>query len=457
MKDGTVHFIGIGGIGMSALARILLARGERISGSDVRESPILSELRAAGARISIGHAAAHIDGAREAIFSSAIDPANPEYHAALENGLPLSRRGELLARLMRGRRGIAICGTHGKTTTTAMAARVLFAGDIDASVVLGGIAVDSASNAHDGTADWFLTEADESDGSFALLEPEVAVVNNIENDHLSTDAELPQLVEAFAGFLRKLPTAGKAIVGADNCWSASLASAVSEERLTTFGFSEGANVRAVAARYRGIGSTFEILANGEPIGTVELGVPGAINVSNALAAVAVGLSVGIPFPAIARGLRGFSGVRRRFEIVADTTRMTVIDDYAHHPTAVEATIAAARAYHPGPIYVAFQPHRYSRTAYLARDFARALEGADRVYLTPIYAASEMPLKETSERSIGEPLASAGTDVRYVARVEDLPRRLLEDAPSGALVLMLGAGNITEMAAQLAGRLLKASA
>lgn len=452
MKNGSVHFIGIGGIGMSALARILLARGQRVSGSDVRDSALLGELRALGARVTIGHGAANLEGAEEVVFSSAVDPCNPEYHAALERGLPLSRRGELLARLMRDRRGIAICGTHGKTTTTAMTWRVLLAGGVDASVVLGGIAVDGGTNARDGADAWFLTEADESDGSFALLEPEIAVVNNVENDHLASDAELPQLVESFAGFLKKLPPAGKAILGIDNRWSASLAANLDPAMLVTFGFSEKARLQATNVRYAGTGSAFDVLDAGTRLGSIELRVPGAINISNALAAVAVGRCAGIGFDAIAGGLGSFSGVRRRFEILAETARMTVIDDYAHHPTAVEATIAAARAYHRGAVYVAFQPHRYSRTAYLAADFARALRGADRVYLAPVYAASELPVAGVSERSIGEPLAAAGADVRYVERVEDLPSRLLDDAPAGALVLMLGAGNITAVAAALARRL-----
>ncbi|MDQ2872764.1 MAG: UDP-N-acetylmuramate--L-alanine ligase [Candidatus Eremiobacteraeota bacterium] len=448
MERGTLHFVGIGGIGMSAIARVLLARGERISGSDVKETPLIAELRAQGVPVTIGHAAANVRHARSIVVSSAIDPSNPEFVEAQALGLPIVRRGELLAQLVRDRRGIAICGTHGKTTTTAMIASVLRAGNVDASVVLGGIAIDTGTNAHDGTAPWFLTEADESDGSFALLEPNIAVVTNIENDHLTGDSELPALVASFGEFLRKLPEDGAAIVGADNPQSGSLATAERVAPTLTFGFAGDADVRPATLSFADLGSNFDVLVGDMCLGTVELNVPGAINVANALAAIAVGRTLEIPFVKIVAGLRAFHGVKRRFEILARSPRMIVVDDYAHHPTAVRATIAAARQYHRGPIVVAFQPHRYSRTAYLASDFADALRGAEMVYLAPVYAASEPVMDGVSERSIGEPLIARGRDVRYVGDVADLPERLLREAPHGSLVLMLGAGNITSVACRL---------
>jgi UDP-N-acetylmuramate--alanine ligase len=449
MEPETLHFVGIGGIGMSAIARILLARGERVSGSDIKETPLIAELRAAGAHVVIGHKAGNVVGARAVVVSSAIDPVNPEYREALQRGIPILRRGELLAQLVREGRGIAVCGTHGKTTTTAMTASVLRAGGVDASLVLGGIAIDTGTNGHDGTAPWFLTEADESDGSFALLEPSIAVVTNIENDHLASDAELPNLVASFDEFLRKLPEDGLAIVGIDNPQSASLIASARSAATVSFGFAGDADVRPATLSFANLGSNFDVLVGDMCLGTVDLLVPGAINVANALAAIAVGRALEIPFVQIAHGLRGFHGVKRRFEILARGPRMIVVDDYAHHPTAVRATIAAARQYHRGPIVVAFQPHRYSRTAYLAAGFAAALRGADAVYLTPVYAASEAALDGVSERSIGEPLRTAGSSVHYVGQVEDLTARLLREAPAGALVLMLGAGNITGVAAALA--------
>jgi UDP-N-acetylmuramate--alanine ligase len=448
-EQGSLHFVGIGGIGMSAIARILLARGERVTGSDVSESPLLDQLRSQGATIAVGHDAHNVNGARAIVVSSAIDSANPEYVHASRHGIPIVRRGEMLRRIMEGSRGIAICGTHGKTTTTAMTASVLRTGGIDASLVLGGIDVVTGTNAHDGHAPWFLTEADESDGSFALLEPSIAVVNNIENDHLSSDAELPKLVAQFAAFLAKLPEGGAAIVGVDNAHSRSLAATARASRTVTFGIRQKADIGASGIRYAGLGSSFDVIAGSVCLGTIELQVPGEINIANALAAIAVARELEVPFARIKTALGQFRGVRRRFEILANTQRMIVVDDYAHHPTAVRATIEAARNYHRGPVFVAFQPHRYSRTAYLASGFAEALAGADAVYLAPVYAASEPPLEGVSERSIGEPLSAAGTRVEYVKYVHDLRALLEREAPEGSLVLMLGAGNITKVAADLA--------
>jgi UDP-N-acetylmuramate--alanine ligase len=446
------HFVGVGGIGMSAIARVLLARGESVSGSDVKETPLIERLREEGVLVTIGHDAANVRDAQIVVVSSAIDRGNPEYVAAQRRGVSVLHRGELLARLLDERRGVAVCGTHGKTTTTAMIHTVLRLSGVDASLVLGGIDTLLGTNAHEGTSPWFVTEADESDGSFALLEPAIAVVTNIENDHLSSDDELPQLVRAFGEFLAKLPDDGAAVIGIDNALSASLTSHDLRERIVTFGIGPRADVSAANLRFDGLGAAFDAIAGEACLGTVELRVPGAINVQNALAAIAVARELEIPFARIAAALRKFRGVRRRFDILARTERMVVVDDYAHHPTAVRATIAAARQYHRGPLIVAFQPHRYSRTAFLAREFADALRGADRVYLAPVYAASEPPIPGVSERSIGEPLAATGASVSYVSRVGELEERLLAEAPPGAMVLMLGAGNITDVAAALADAL-----
>jgi UDP-N-acetylmuramate--alanine ligase len=451
VSEKTWHFVGIGGIGMSAIARILLARGQHVSGSDVKETPLITRLREEGADVRVGHDAANVENAHTVIVSSAIDRRNPEYVAAQRRGLPLLHRGEMLAELLRNRSGIAICGTHGKTTTTAMVAAVLRAGGVDASLMLGGIDGSLGTNAYDGHSPWFVTEADESDGSFAILDPKIAVLTNIENDHLQSDDELPQLVRAFEEFLAKLPEDGCAIVGVDDPLASSLVERPRRARTVTFGFGPRADVRASNIRAQGLGTSFDAIAGDVCLGTVELNVPGAINVQNALGAIAVARELAIPFVRVAEGLNAFRGVRRRFDILVRNDRFVLVDDYAHHPTAVRATIAAARQYHRGPVVVAFQPHRYSRTAYLSRDFADALKGADRVYLTPIYAASEPPIPGVSERSIGEPLAALGTRVMYVTRVDELEERLLADTPRGALVLMLGAGNITDVAARIAQR------
>jgi UDP-N-acetylmuramate--alanine ligase len=445
------HFVGVGGIGMSAIARVLRARGERVSGSDVTVTPLVEQLRAEGVTVSIGHDARNVRDADVVVVSSAIGRRNSECLAAARAGIPVLHRGEMLARLLTGRRGIAVCGTHGKTTTTAMTHAVLRTGGIDAGLVLGGIDTSLASNAHDGTSPWFVTEADESDGSFALLQPAMAIVTNIENDHLSSDDELPGLARAFAEFLAKLPGDGLAVVGIDNALSASLESHDLRARVVTFGFDARASLRASHCTFANFGSRFELSAGDRTLGTLELRVPGAMNIQNALAAIAVGLELDVPLERIAEALREFRGVRRRFDVLVAGDRATIVDDYAHHPTAVHATIAAARAHHRGELIVAFQPHRYTRTAYLAREFADALKGADRIYLAPVYAASEPAIPGVSERSIGEVLTAGGADVRYVDRVEDLEQTICDEMPPGAMVLMLGAGNITEIAVRLAQR------
>jgi UDP-N-acetylmuramate--alanine ligase len=453
--SSAVHFIGISGIGMSALARILLQRGYRVSGSSDRGTVLTDRLRAEGARVAIGHDAEHLADAETVVVSSAIGADNPELVAARARGLTVLHRGVLLAELMHERRGIAVAGTHGKTTTTAMIARVLEAAGLDPTVVVGGERVDTGSNARDGAGEWFVSEADESDLSFLDLRPELAVVTNVENDHVASDAELPRLLEAFERFAASVKAGGCVFAGIDEPHGAALAARPRDARTRTFGFSAGADVRAAGARFANGGSRFDVVVDGTRAGEIALAVPGTINVLDALPAAAIGLELGVPFAAIAAALGGFRGVRRRFEIVARDARMTVVDDYAHHPTAVAATIAAAREGFGGTLVVAFQPHRYTRTRYLANEFARALRGADHVVLTDVYAASEEPLPGVGAASIGEPLAALGGDVAYVPDVAALPAYLLAVAPPGALVLMLGAGSITRAAHELGEALARA--
>jgi UDP-N-acetylmuramate--alanine ligase len=445
------HFVGVGGIGMSAIARILRARGEDVSGSDLHLTPLVESLRTAGVHVTIGHHARNVRNADLVVVSSAIDRRNPEWVAARNRGIAVLHRGEMLARLLAGGRGIAVCGTHGKTTTTAMTHAVLRSGGIDAGLVLGGIDAALATNAHDGRSPWFVTEADESDGSFALLEPVMAVVTNIENDHLSSDDELPGLARAFAEFLGKLPEDGFAVIGADNALASSLTSHDLRARIVTYGLNGHAAVRATDLKFIDFGSRFDVSASGRSLGRIELRVPGAMNVQNALAAIAIGLALDVPFSSMASALRGFRGVRRRFDILLCSERAVVVDDYAHHPTAVRATIEAARRYHRGELVVAFQPHRYTRTAFLAREFASALQGADRVYLAPIYAASEPAIPGVSERLIGEAVTPGGPAVHYTGGTAELEQRLFDEVPPGAMILMLGAGDITDVAARLADR------
>ena len=443
------HFVGMGGIGMSALARLAMANGSTVSGCDVKDSPLLRELRNEGARVFIGHASEHVAFAREVVVTSAVNVKSEEVVGARDAGIPVTTRGALLARFVDVRKGIAICGTHGKTTTTAMTHAALRGGSIDAGLALGGIDVTLGTNAVVGSSPWFVTEADESDGSFALLHPNIAVLTNLEEDHVSDAGEMDRLVASFRTFFSELPNDGHAVIGIDNARSAEIARLSRRSPTITFGFSESADLRATQIECAGLGSSFDIELRGENQGRVHLRVPGRINIENALAAILVAHSVGVPFDDIATGLAGFTGVRRRFDVLVASPRAIVVDDYAHHPTAIRETIAAARTYHDGPIIVAFQPHRYSRTSYLAKEFTDSLRDADTLYLAPIYAASEEPIEGISVRTIGDPLANEGRDVRYVDDVRALPDLLAREAPHGSLILMLGAGNITDAAAHLA--------
>jgi len=409
---------------------------------------LTAQLAAEGARVEIGHAAGNLGSAETVVVSSAIDAHNPELVAARERGVRILHRGALLAELMQGRRGVAIAGTHGKTTTTAMVARVLEYAGLDPSVAVGGERIDTGSNARDGGGAWFVAESDESDGSFLELRPEIAVVTNIDNDHVESAADLSALIGKFETFLAALPSHGVAFVGVEEARAAALAGVARAARTRTFGFGPS-DVRALDVRFEGFGSSSTIVVDGVPLGELRLNVPGSINLLDALPALGIALELGVPFAHAVAALAGFPGVRRRFEILSRGPRMLLVDDYAHHPTAVAATLAAARAGFAGPIVAAFQPHRYSRTRQLGADFARALRGADLTVLTPVYAASEAPEAGIDERTIGEPLRASGGAVEYVSDVATLPEFLLAHAPQGAMVLCLGAGSITAAAARLA--------
>ncbi len=448
---GEYHLVGIGGIGMSAIARLLLARGAHVSGSDVRRTPLIEQLEAEGAVVAIGHRATNVGDPGLVVVSSAIAHDNPEFSAALERGIAIKTRGAMLAELSASRTTVAIAGSHGKTTTTAMTVGIFEEAGLAPTFAIGGLRVDTGTNAGSGDGAWFVTESDESDGSFLDLTPTIACVTNVDNDHLASDDELPALLASFVTFVEGVPPHGRAIIGLDNRGSASIA-AGADVPMTTFATRGDADLTARDIAYAGLGSRFTLVENGIALGEIELRVPGEINVQNALAAIACARAAGVEFAPIARALVAFRGVRRRFEIVAERGGVIIVDDYAHHPTAIAQTIAATRAFTDAPVVVAFQPHRYSRTRYLAGDFAAALAFADRVILTPIYAASEAPIAGVSERSIGEPLERAGTPVTYVVDAADLLEAVPRVAGERAVVLMLGAGSISGIAHQLAGRM-----
>ncbi|HVS69434.1 MAG TPA: UDP-N-acetylmuramate--L-alanine ligase, partial [Mycobacteriales bacterium] len=392
---GRVHLMGVGGAGMSGLARIMLARGLAVSGCDAKESAALAALRALGADIAVGHDPGHAAMADTVVVSSAIRASNPELVQAREAGLRVLPRAAALASLMADRIGLAIAGTHGKTTTTSMLTVAMHACGRDPSYAIGGDLNEPGSNAHHGSGDYFVAEADESDRSFLLLSPRGAVITNVEPDHLDNYGDAGAVSAAFEDFVRRIEPGGPLLLGADDPGSLELAGLGRARGLEvrTFGVAPDADVRVEALNLRGAGSTFDLVAGGRRLGQVELTVPGEFNAVNAAGALGLGLAIGLPFADMARGLAGFSGARRRFELKGIAGGVRVFDDYAHHPTEVaRGAMAAARGVAKnGRVIAVFQPHLYSRTERFAVEFGEALGAADEVVVMEVYAAREDPL------------------------------------------------------------------
>jgi UDP-N-acetylmuramate--alanine ligase len=461
-----VHFVGIGGIGMSAIARVLLALGVGVSGSDLKMNGTLEKLRDLGAVVTLGHASDNIKGADAVVISSAIPKDNPEVIAAQRAGIPVMQRAEMLAEIMADKKGVAVSGTHGKTTATSMIASVLDAAGMAPTVLIGGEVNDLGANARLGSGDVVVAEADESDASFLRLRPTCGVVTNIENDHLGYYRDVEHLIETFTAFLARVPTDGCIVASADCAAVTELLrrfrlspGLLGDPTIVTTGFDAAADIRAESPQLADFGSSFKASVGGKTAGEITLRVPGLINVANALCAVAVGLRFGVSFEVIARALARFRGVARRFQVLYESDSLMVVDDYAHHPTAVQETIAAARAYWPGRVVVAFQPHRYSRTAYLARDFARALLRADEVIVADIYPAGEVPLPGVRADSIVDFIADLDREktALYLPKPADVLAYLQRTIKSGDLVLTLGAGDIGGVAHELAAGLSAADA
>jgi UDP-N-acetylmuramate--alanine ligase len=443
----SVHLVGIGGAGMSALARVLLARGAAVSGSDIKESRGLAALRALGARVSVGHRAENLDGAASVVVSSAIPPANAELVAARESGLPILQRAQVLALLMRERRGIAVAGTHGKTTTTSMIAMVLRHAGLDPTFLIGGDLNEAGSNAHSGEGEWLVAEADESDGSLLWLAPEVAVLTNAEADHLDYYRDEAEIRETFLAFLHNVPSGGSVVLGVDDPGVRSIAPGVARAAVT-FGLDDPAASWHGTVLERGaFGQRIAVRRDGAPAGEIVLGVPGEHNARNALAAIAAAGIVGVPLEIAAEELASFAGVQRRFQLRGRVGGVALVDDYAHHPTEVRATLASAREQAWPRVVAVFQPHRYSRTLHLGRALGEALAGADLVVVTDVYGAGEQPLPGVSGKVVVDGVLSA----RPAARVAYLPKRgdvagfVAARAEPGDLVLTIGAGDITMLA------------
>ena len=451
---------------MSAIARVLLALGVSVSGSDLKINGTLEKLRALGATVTLGHGSDNVKGADAVVISSAIPPDNPEVIAAARAGIRVMQRAEMLAEIMADKKGVAVSGTHGKTTTTSMIASVLDAGGLAPTVLIGGEVNDLGANARLGAGDVVVAEADESDASFLRLTPNCAVVTNIENDHLGYYRDLEHLIETFLAFIKRVPPSGCIVASADCPAVAEMMrrfrqspSLLGDPATISAGFDAAADIRATHYELADFGSSFTVQSGDLTLGEATLRVPGLINIANALIAVAVGLRFGVSFDAITRALTRFRGVARRFQVLYESESIMVVDDYAHHPTAVQETIAAARAYWRGRIVVAFQPHRYSRTAYLMRDFARALLRADEVIITDIYAAGEMPLLGVRAESIADFVhdLDAERQVTHLPKLADVLAYLQRTIKSGDLVLTLGAGDIGGVAHELAAGLSAADA
>jgi len=450
-----VHFIGIGGVGMSGIAEVLCTLGYTISGSDIGASAATARLAAAGARVHLGHAAEQVEGADVVVISSAISADNPELRAARRLRIPVVPRAEMLAELMRFRRGIAVAGTHGKTTTTSLVASVLSEGGLDPTFVIGGQLIAAGRNAGLGQGDWLVAEADESDGSFLRLTPMVAVVTNIDADHLENyGGDFARVQAAFSEFLHRLPFYGLAVLCIDDPEVALLAAEM-PRHVFTYGFSEAAEVRAEDVRQTGPRTAFRLLLPETPAVEVCLNLPGRHNVQNALAAAAIGFQLGVEPAAIVRALERFEGIGRRFNLLGELDfgrgSALLVDDYGHHPVELEAVFAAARAGWPARrLVVAFQPHRYSRTRDLLDAFAGVLSSVDVLLLTEVYPAGEAPIPGADGRALARAVRARGRiDPVLLAHPRELAAVLPDVLEDGDLLILLGAGDIGRTAQALA--------
>ncbi len=438
-----IHFIGIGGIGMSGIAEILLTMGYAVSGSDLRRSPVTERLVGMGARVFEGHVAANAAGADVVVTSSAVGRENPEVLEARARKIPVIQRAEMLAELMRLKYGIAVAGMHGKTTTTSMVASVLAAGGLDPTVVVGGRVNALGSNARLGNSQYLVAEADESDRSFLKLSPVLAVITNLDREHMDCYRDMADVEAAFLEFMDRVPFYGASVACVDNAPLRALLPQV-RRRLYTYGESADADFQVRMLARNGVGfSRFEVSYRGTTLGPFLLHVPGRHNVMNAAAAVAIGVQLGIAPEQIAAGLDGFRGVDRRFQVKGTVRGVTVVDDYGHHPTEIVATLKAAKECEYGRVLVLFQPHRYTRTRDLMREFAEAFADADRVEVLDIYAASEEPIAGVTADSLVR--AIGRTEVRYARSVAEGVDALVREAREGDVILTMGAGSVSQAA------------
>lgn len=452
-KFRRIHFIGIGGSGMSGIAEVLLNMGFAVSGSDLKEGAVVARLRGLGGTIHIGHAPENVVGADVVVRSTAVREDNPEMIAATAAKTPIIPRAEMLAELMRMKYGIGIAGTHGKTTTTSMVAALLHKAGVDPTVVIGGRLDTFGSSARLGAGEYLVAEADESDGSFLLLDPTVAVITNIDPEHMEHWGDFERLVDGFVAFANKVPFYGFSAVCLDHPVVQRILPRL-RRRYLTYGFSAQAEYRADRVRQEGRSLKFRVWRHGEELGELHLDQPGRHNVLNALAATAVAMELDISFAQVQSGLDGFGGVDRRFSQRADVGGVLVVDDYAHHPVEIQATLSAASEGYEGRRIVAvFQPHRYSRVASLKDEFCQSFNAASQVLVLPVYAAGEAPIEGATQEALIQGLSDRGhRGVLGVGSVDEAVDALAELVRPGDVVITLGAGDVNRACAALAARL-----
>jgi len=449
-----IHFVGIGGTGMSGIAELLLNLGYKVTGSDISVTPVTERLVALGAAIEKGHEAGNVGQPDVVVYSSAIKQDNAEIEAARGKGIPVIPRAEMLAELMRMRQGIAVGGAHGKTTTTWLVGLVMAAARLDPTIIVGGRLKALGTNAKLGGGNYLVAEADESDGSFLKLSPTIAVITTVDEEHLDHYVNLDAIKEAFIEFANKVPFYGAAVVCLDDANVQSILPHI-ERRVITYGFSHQADVQARDVVQDGSDVTFNAVLQGKNMGSVLIRTPGDYNVLNSLAAIAVGLELDIPLQAIGEGLAQFTGISRRLEVKGEVGGVTVVDDYAHHPTELAATLGAIRSIYDRRIVAVFQPHRYTRTHALWDRLGRSFYDADTVIVTSIYAAGEAPIEGVSGELVARAAVDSGhRDVKYIAEMDEVIDHLARTVKDGDVVVTLGAGSIYKAGEDLLERIKK---
>jgi len=454
-KIRRIHFVGIGGIGMSGIAEVLLNLGFTVSGSDLKTTPVTERLSKLGARVSEGHAARNLLDAQVVVVSSAVPSDNPEVEEAHRRQIPVIPRAEMLAELMRLKFCVAVAGAHGKTTVTSMIAVILTQAGLDPTAVIGGRLDVFASSARLGKGELMVVEADESDRSFLYLLPSIAVITNIDREHLDHYRDLNEITSAFLAFANKVPFYGAVVACSDAPWGERFKELLPQirRRVVTYGLDSGADVRGSSLELQPHGSSFEVDAGGKQLGSFSINVPGRHNAQNALAAVATGLELGLSIEQIREGLACFRGADRRFQVKMDLEGITIVDDYGHHPTEIRATLEAARLWGAKRIIAIFQPHRYTRTHFLMDDFAQCFKAADHVYVLDIYPASEKPIQGITAQRLVERMAELGYHhAEYAPSEQAVIDGVLGDIRPGDLILTVGAGSVWRIGDALAAEI-----